>query len=129
MSAEFPPPQRSWYEQGVIKISLTKSVPKYLHQMSVAGRLPPGTTRGAAGKGKARSQTPGRDAVEQALPEADHGLGQMHDQTLRVFGHAATGLQDVIAKTCQVPTATHRILQFGSQRVAQVESQQGSVAS
>ena len=43
----FPLPRASGLNRGG-ELSLTRSVPKYLHQMSVAGRRPPGMWRGTA---------------------------------------------------------------------------------
>ena len=57
------------------ELLLTKSVPEYFRQMSVARRWSPGSGRRTAMPGEARWEMPIGDAVDQPLPEGDDRLG------------------------------------------------------
>ena len=102
----------------------SSSVPKYLRQIRMAGRRPPNADGRAPRQGEARCQTPAGDPLHQSLPETNHRLSQMHDQSSRTLGYPTARLQHVIAKPSQVPATTQSVLQFDPQQIGKIERQQ-----
>ena len=119
----FPLPSKSGFNRSS-ELLLTKSVPKYLPQMSMARRRPPSMRRRTSLPRKARSETPSGDAMDQPFPKGDDGLGQMHDQASGVFGHSSAHLEHAVAEAFEIPAAAQRVLQFIPQRIAQIEGQE-----